>query len=171
LAVRVPSDLPPAQLWQSSTLPGPSAVIQPPLFSVPAAEDERSLHSDRVRLVRLSGAAAPGLPDVVSIAARLGVGMAEVLAGQRTAAHLALHVSAAVLERLDALAAPVRLGGPARVRVHSLRVQLITARTAEACLHVSAGPRIVLAYRLVGRRTRWVCTAVEPLLPGSGMTS
>lgn len=122
-----------------------------------------------VRVGRAWGAGAPEeLPDATRWSGWLALALSEAVLGRRPATQLAGWVAADVLAGLHRRQR-LRLAEEATARTVLLsgRVQHPGPRSAEASAVVRSGHRlVVLAFRLEGRDSQWLCTALE-----AGVTS
>jgi hypothetical protein len=156
----VPDNRPPAATWTATSTTAPPN--QPMLLFEPpgAAAGPQS------PLVGRNGTHASHLPDPQVWAGSLGRAMFEALHGRRPIGQLTRWVDDGVLSTIGF---QLRSQGPRRrvepahpARLHSLRIQYPVPEAAEVCAHLSLGGRSsALAFRLEGRRDRWLCVALE----------
>jgi len=169
----------------------PGQPVQPALFPLPTRSTSgRGAFTDLVDLGTLESSArrgrrargtvvvtvvgpAPGphLPDVRRWSVSLGVALIEVLLGYRPLAQLLRWLNDDALRVLGVAASGIRdrSAGPGlreRITVVSARVQILGPGRVEVCLHATrSGDRLVVAFRLVDERDRWLCIELDLLGP------
>ncbi len=160
--VRVlPSSRPEPRTWPVAPAGRPAG--EPPSTTAPTVLP-RPQPGRVVRVGRAWGARVPvELPDAARWSGWFAVALGEALLGRRPATQLAGWVSAEVLAGLNRRQRlrPADDAAPRTVLL-SGRVQHPGTRSAEVSALLRAGPRVlVLAFRLEGAGTQWVCTALD----------